>query len=100
MIKLMTCKGLFTYIQIQPGITDSNPATLDEVLSPTEVKSFNKSQIKLLIIFEDQANKFILPTPPKENMGKGTSERAPQIPPARSDDKVLTTLQALPRVGP
>lgn len=84
MIELMTCKGLFTYVQIQPGTTDSNPATLDEVLSPTEVKFFNKSQIKLLIIFDDQANKFILPTPPKRkygerHIGAGSTNTSSQI---------------------
>lgn len=63
MIKLMTCKGLFIYVQIHHGTTGSNPATLDKVLSPAEVKFFSKSQIKLLIIFKDQADHFILPTP-------------------------------------
>lgn len=66
----MTCKGLFIYVQIQFGTTNSNPATLDEVPSPAEVKFSNKSQIRLLIIFEDQADHFIVPTPLKRKSGE------------------------------
>lgn len=95
----MIYKGMFISVQIKLGTTGSNTATLNEVLNLTEVKFFNESQIKILTIFEDQADHLILPTPLKRKPGE-MCIGAPQIPPARSDDKILMTLQALPRVGP